>query len=107
MKKYIIGLIAIIVAVGGTAFMREKQTQHKNMAPLYWFNPSGTAYDGLRDKGSIGTPGTQINHTGCDGATTECERGYTSDKLINPSQPALGVDPNKVGQYTDRIFVHQ
>lgn len=107
MKKYVAGLVAIFAVIAAFAFIPQSKSTVED--PLYWFDATGTSYDGHRVKGNIATSNTQINHTGCDGDVeqAECERGFTVDKLLNAAHPEYGVDPDKLEQYTDMIFVEE
>lgn len=112
MKKFriLFASLAVIAALVISAFTIIPANQKTDAATsLYWFDPSGSSFEGYRLKGNISTPGTQVYVSGCDGSAMqdECQRGYTVDKLYDPGDPELGVDPSKVDQYTDQIFIHQ
>jgi hypothetical protein len=109
MKKYLFGLVALIFALATSAFTSINHDRSSTTVedPLYWFDPTGTSYEGFRVKGDIFTTDTQIYETECDGDDTqdECQRGFTNDKLLISGQPENGVDPSKLGQYSEMIYV--
>lgn len=93
-------ILAVIVGVAASAFTVSTKTNNLSGKDpsFYWFNTS-KAYQDLNT-----TVGEQ-NATGCDGTVTLCENGYTSNQLIDPSDPSLGV---KSGQTpASRIYIHQ
>ncbi len=90
MRKYLLGLFAVIAAVSLSAFTSAKISEKAvKSAPLYWFNydmASGTgAYVDYGEKSEFFTAACN------DDGEIDCRRGYALSDLVNQSDPAQGV----------------
>jgi hypothetical protein len=101
MKKYLLGLFAIAIAIGFSAFTaKSSHRQAKNENQLYYFdwvqNSPSITYDGFEFVADV------ESQTGCDNATsTLCARGYTLGQLANQSDPSQG--PANINTYTTQV----
>ena len=91
MRKYLLGLFAIMMAVSLSAFTSAKSSKEVGKtAPLYWFSYSAStstlgSYLGNGEKAAFITGS-------CDNSgVTDCRRGYTDEELVNPAIPDQGV----------------
>jgi len=93
MKKYLIGLFAII-AIATCAFtlkpssqVAKKENSEKQVS-LYWFIPGTPAvYTGRQN-----TKTNEITPSGCsDNGTVHCEDGYDDDDLVTSGNPYSGL----------------
>lgn len=83
MKKYLSGFLAIILALGLSAF--SVKPQQKTTDPLFhWF--SGTVYTGFED--SIAGRGLA---TDCTGESDVCEYGYDDPEDFIGGDPENGL----------------
>jgi|SRR6218665_84669 len=104
MKKYLLGLAAVVVALSLSAFTGDskKVEKVKSTEDLHWF--------ALPIQNNIylettGTVSQRDANSDCDLAfSTECERAYTNSELIDPDNPSLGVDPDKYGTVSGRLY---
>lgn len=101
MRKYLLGLFAVVMAVSLSAFTSvESSKEAGKSADLYWFlydEPSGTTgtYLGFGAKNAF-------RALGCDkDIQIDCRRGYPSSALVNPSVPGQGV--NDEDDHDDQI----
>ncbi len=91
MRKYLLGLFAIVMAVSLSAFTSAKSSKAAGKsADLYWF-----LYDAIEEETGaylvFGEKNT-FKVTGCNQATQiDCRRGYSAADLIDPSDPEQGV----------------
>src|SRR5258707_14012679 len=96
MKKYLIGLLAIAIALSSAAFTRP--TKPKAFTDYYWYNldPSTGAIT------SGGTNTTSPTPTGtCNGSTHYCQVGLTIDQVTpEPGNPTF-YDPNDPNYLSD------
>lgn len=93
MRKYLLGLFAVVMAVSLSAFTSAKSTNGaKKSAPLYWFD-----YDETSGTGAYldyGERSLFINFE-CDQTTgIDCRRGYTVMDLVagDPEQGVIDDD---------------
>lgn len=90
MRKYLLGLFAVIAAVSLSAFTSAKTSEKAvKSAPLYWFEydmGSGTgAYVDYGEKSEFFIAGCE------DDGEIDCRRGYALTDLANQSDPDQGV----------------
>jgi hypothetical protein len=103
MKKYLFGLFAIALAVGFSAFTHPAKKATTGTF-YYWFTPAG-AYQGFNER-TNGLDG-QLEVSGCDGATTVCQRAYDQSQLADPDDPSAGLISNPTPVTGQEIFVHE
>lgn len=104
MKKYLLGLAAVVVALSLSAFTGDykKVEKVKSSANLHWFALPIQNNIYLETTSSISQ---RDANSPCDVTiTTECERAYTDDELIDPEDPSQGVDPDKYGTVSGRLY---
>ena len=104
MKKYLLGLAAVVVALSLSAFTGEykKTTNVKDTADLHWFALPIANNLYLE---STNTVNERAANSDCKSPiTTECERAYTDEELINPEDPSEGVDPAKISTVAARLY---
>jgi|GEM_PF-645552 len=104
MKKYFLGIVALVMAMSLSAFMSQKKADStENAVSLYWFE-----YNAL-----TGETGAYIDYgerndfiAGPCHITTgvDCRRGYPIWSLINQTNPGVGVIDDD--WHSDRIGVH-
>lgn len=91
MRKYLLGLFAVVMAVSLSAFTSAKSSNETGKsANLYWFLYDATSGEtgAYLDFGEKNT----FKVIGCNLSTlTDCRRGYLSSALIDPSDPDQGV----------------
>lgn len=86
MKKYLSGLIAIVLAISFSAFAVKPQA--KTVDPLFhWFTVGGT-YTGNED-----TIAGEADATNCKGSGDVCEYGYDDAEDFVDGDPANGLAP--------------
>ena len=88
MKTKIIGMLAIVIAVGASAFTVPKHVV-KNKTSYYWFGISDGILPGHKVPAANATflsSGTTAPDEGCSGATYQCVSGFTSNQVINGDQ---------------------
>lgn len=91
MRKYLLGLFAVVMAVSLSAFTSAKSSKETGKsADLYWFlydatsETTGTYLD-FGEKNTFKVPG-------CNQETEiDCRRGYSLADLVDPSDPEQGV----------------
>jgi|SRR5690606_23604311 len=88
MKKYLLGLVAVVIAVGLSAFTSaEKQTKTSdNFTSYYWFDLVGI-YTGFKTK-----PAEMVASTCQDNSVDLCRNGYIADDLLDPAHPEFGLN---------------
>jgi len=91
MRKYLLGLFAVVMAVSLSAFTSVKTSKEVGKsANLYWFFYDATA-------GGIGAyidfgEKNDFRALGCnEDNLTDCRRGYSAADLVDPSDPEQGV----------------
>jgi hypothetical protein len=100
MKKFLLGLFAIILAIGFSAFTKAIHTKTKvTENKLYWYNfldyPELT-YDGFQ------LIADEEDLTGCVNTNCcVCARGYTAAQIQNTNHPENG--PINVNMYTTQL----
>jgi hypothetical protein len=92
MRKYLLGLFAIVMAVSLSAFTGAKSSEATGKAiDLYWFE---------YDHSGTGTVGTYLDYgdrseflnVPCNlSVGNDCRRGYTLTDLVDQSDPEQGV----------------
>ena len=95
MKKYLLGFIAVALAIGFSAFssLGKKEKVHDKQSSFYWFN--GASYTGFKTKPA------EMTASGCqDLVTPICRNGYNSDDLVDPAHPELGLKSGAVPDET-------
>jgi uncharacterized protein YxeA len=99
MKKSIIPMLAIIIAISASAFTTVKNNNHKKAAALYWYE---VTYDAGHPGGTIAASSdfyvqsekSQVNSP-CDAGTVkDCLRGFASQLTSYPNN-APGTDQIK------------
>lgn len=91
MRKYLLGLFAIVMAVSLSAFTSAKSSKETGKtANLYWFlydaaSEETGAYLDFGEKATFKVPTCNLE-IGID-----CRRGYSLGDLANPSNPNQGV----------------
>lgn len=90
MRKYLLGLFAVVMAVSLSAFTSAKNSKAAaKTAPLYWFLYDQTS--GIGDYLDHGEKSAFISGSCNDLGTPDCRRGYTEEQLVNSAAPAQGV----------------
>ena len=90
MKKYIIGLLAIILGVAGSAFTSKKEAAHvKKAPPSEWYflfnsNSASDKFDRTKYIYINPQPASAEDVTGCDGQTLPCVILATGTQNGNP-----------------------
>jgi len=96
MKKYLLGIIAVVVAIGATAFTKEikKEKTTPAVTDLYWYTvtynedfPNGAVMSSSDIRFS-GVPQTQTYanaNDGCSGTAIHCLRGFSSTLASFPN----------------------
>lgn len=102
MRKYLLGIVAIIMAISLSAFTSTKKTDSENTVSLYWFE-----YDPMTGTGLYLDYGVQDDFI--QGSChliwgPDCRRGYPITALMNQMDPSLGVINDDLNQ--DRIRKH-
>ncbi len=103
MKKYLLGLLAIILAVSFSAFTNVKAKSSK-LTSYKWFQISGTYSPTSAvlqvDASYLGEGEIPPSGSGCSGSTNQCVSGFNStqvdqsNQLIDDNQTPA-VTPNK------------
>jgi hypothetical protein len=99
MKKYLAGMIAVIIAVTLTAFTTNQNGDEKKFDTLYYWYTDGSAlgtYIGDFTSHSAAVGGSTCNDLGGN----VCARGFTQAQLVNQT---IGNPPAALGTYTDQI----
>lgn len=100
MRKYLLGLFAVVMAVSLSAFTSVKTSKEVGKsAELYWFEYSlstGTgAYLDFGERSEFIIPTCDLT------IGTDCRRGYPLSALVDESDPDLGVISDNAN--TDQI----
>ena len=93
MKKYLLGLVAVVLAIGFSAFTKSTVTKNKRTDGSYfWYE-----YDAGADQlGVLVNPNNTVKiskndafgYTDCqDETSTDCLRGYDNNDMANESHP--------------------
>jgi hypothetical protein len=102
MKKYLLGVIAILIGVGLSAFTN--QTKHtkssKSFDSFYWYFVDDVSTDSKASSpafgGALTTQSDAETHTPCDvGSNRDCIRGYTSQLTVDDPGPGQAVPIQK------------
>jgi hypothetical protein len=96
MKKYFLGFLAIILAIGFSAFTAPKKIQKTNQA-LYWYTVNSDMVtvdkENLIEDEQIEKAAAEAIVT-CDGNTSnDCARGFTA--LLTTSTTSTGIEQIK------------
>jgi len=82
MKKYLLGIVAVVLAVGFSAFTAKHETLGKKFANPYWYS-TNTAGTVLTASLGQNTKAAIITATGCDDTDVDfCARAYTSAQSL-------------------------
>ncbi len=97
MKKYLSGILAVILAIGFSAFSPTKPAAEKNLMNGFWYgyNPSTNQISLLPD-GNVSITETRAKQvTGCDvpESVEECSRLYSNQQTgtFPKTAPASGI----------------
>ena len=97
MKKYFTGIIAVVLAIGFSAFTPTKPKDEKKLMDGYWYgyDPSSNQISLLPD-GNVSITETRAEQvTGCDVPSTanECARLYSSQQTgtFPQTAPSSGI----------------
>lgn len=103
MRKYLLGIIAIVMAISLSAFTNAKLQPSENQESLYWFEYNPTTEEtglylnyGVRSDFTAGSCHVDIG--------LDCRRGYPAWDLKNQTNPSLGVIYEDL--HSDRIGKH-
>jgi uncharacterized protein YxeA len=99
MKKQLLGIFAIIIAIGASAFTTNHNTNHKKTAALYWYD---VTYDTMHPGGYIQNADdfyvqsekSQVASPCPTGTAKDCLRGFSSALTSYPDNSA-GTDQIK------------
>ena len=84
MKKYLLGFIAVVMAVGFSSFEKENKQRKDDVYYFYIVDGNGTIPFGSSVQfGGTKTLAYADANDGCSGATNDCLRGF----LTPPSLP--------------------
>lgn len=75
MKKYFSGMVALIIAIGFSAFTTSSHQQKKE-SDLYWISATDDSFYVLRDQSA------EEGATGCNGSMADCAYGYTTQPTL-------------------------
>lgn len=102
MKKYLLGLFAIVLAVGLNSFTNAKPAEHvARSTTLYWFDYNGLQITGF-DQILTDDEHDMAKEGNCnDGPSVDCKRAYLQSQLSSTSP--YTVDPTQVNSPQDRI----
>jgi hypothetical protein len=90
MKKYLLGIIAIVLAVGFSAFTIAKQNEPtKALAGEKWFVFNGTAPDDLNDPSMYSLDGDGSSPTVCTSTTLTYRCEILAQPTGSPAEPIL------------------
>ncbi|MFA6083426.1 hypothetical protein [Mucilaginibacter sp.] len=89
MKKQILGVLAIVIAVTASAFTTSHNVAHKKKAALYWYK---VTYDAMHTGGYIPNEDafyvqsekSQVNSPCASGTVKDCLRGFSSELTSFP-----------------------
>jgi hypothetical protein len=102
MKKYLLGIVAIVTAIGFSAFTKINNKQHKTQTDYYWFQTKSSVQiadgnvvgngdvDYLNSFGSMPPSGS-----GCSGLSYDCVVGFTSNQVTLSGQTPI-INNNQV-----------
>lgn len=104
MKKYLLGLAAVVFALSLSAFTGEYKEVKVTKAGLHWFEPPYGPGDYIT---STPTVAARLLDSECEEQiAAECERAYTDGQLLT-TDPQDGVDPNKLSNPFKIIYLEQ
>jgi len=95
-------VLALILALGASAFTYKPLDSKAPTATLYWFSYNAStntlgSYIGLMEHDAAKV-------TGCNQEVgTDCRRAFQSTQLNNPSTPSAGVQSSQISSPADRI----
>jgi hypothetical protein len=102
MKKYVLALFAIVLAVGLNSFTTVTSAKHKTESTTYyWFDYSGTQITGFDQTLQDDEHNLAMEGNCNDGPSIDCKRAYLLSQLSSTSPNT--VDPNQVNSPQDRI----
>ena len=84
MKKYSLGIIAVALVIGISAFSTLKKVQPKPLTTYYWFQVNSMqGDDNSLDNSQVVylEAGTTISQGPCAGSGHNCRVGFTSDQV--------------------------
>src|SRR5260221_14001861 len=100
MKKYLLGIVAVMLAVGFSAFQnvpanKINKTKELPQPTLYWYQiESDGSLGSALNGGATMTKNTAKGYTSCtDVTSTDCDRGYTTAQTVG-TDPAASTDSN-------------
>lgn len=97
MKKYLLGIVAIVLAIGLSAFGTSHQANDKGLTSYVWYLttynddfPSGAILSSgdVRFGGAMQTQTYADANDGCSGTVKHCFRGYPNSLSSFPSTAA-------------------
>ncbi len=89
MKKYLLGIVAVALAIGFSAFTVNKKESPKALAGEKWFVFDGTAPDDLNDPAMYSLDGTGSSPTVCTSTTLTYRCEILAQPTGSPSRPVL------------------
>jgi hypothetical protein len=98
MKKSIIPMLAVIIAVGASAFTTVKNHNHKKLASLYWYE---VTYDAAHPGGTIASSSDFYTQSEKSQVISPCDAGTAKDCLRGFVSPLTSYPNNAAG--TDQI----
>jgi hypothetical protein len=105
MKKYLLGLAAVVVALSLSAFTVDykKVEKVKGSGDLHWFV---APYNASNFQATTTSVSLRTSQNECIESFTdiECERAYTDDQLVTFGVPSSGVKPSEKAQYEEIIY---
>ncbi|PZR29624.1 MAG: hypothetical protein DI535_02630 [Citrobacter freundii] len=107
MKKYLLGLAAVVVALSLSAFTGNYKKVEKinGTADLHWFE---APYNGADFQATTATVALRTSQIDCNelDETPECERAYRDDQLVTPGVPSSGVKSAEKSKYQEIIYLN-
>ena len=108
MKKYLIGMIAIVLAIWFSAFTTIKAKPVKTLTDYYWFNvTTGNGNDNTLNSSQTSyiSYGSSVPVGTCSGSPTyNCKVGFSSDQV---EEILPGIYRLKTGEQTIVIVGHK
>ena len=84
MKKYFLGIFAVALVIGISAFSTVKKVQPKPLTTYYWFQVNSMqGDDNTLDNSQVVflEAGTSIPQGSCSGSGHNCRVGFTADQV--------------------------
>lgn len=101
MKKNIIGIVAIIIALSASAFTSSTKVAHKKDDVLKWFTITGRLTSQTVPPANAtyiaNADGDTPPDEGCDGSGHQCVSGFTSDKVNGSNMLNATYSPDAIG----------